>query len=105
MTGIAKYHFVATCVSSTYEDVSALKESSVGIQNRAFRRTIGAEAYRALEKELGYDHGLRLSRDRHVSYGKGLYRGVHCYFLVWSGIEHIYTLAGAQGPSLAQEAA
>jgi len=97
-----RYRFVTSCVGSTYEDISALKESGEDVSRTAFARALGPAEWKAIQKELGYDRDFPISGDWHVDYRKGTYRGVPAYYLVWSGIECIFTLDGKQGASLAR---
>ena len=67
----------------------------------AFAKAIGSQAWRDIQASLGYDRDFPITKDWHVGYYKGVFRGVPCYFLRHSRIEHIYTLDGKLGPSLA----
>jgi len=100
-----RYRFVHTCVESTSDDVDAMIEQAQDVPMRTFRRKIGSEQYRELEATLGYDRDLRLANDWAVSTHQSIYRGVPAYYLVWSGIEHIFTLDGVLGPSVGDPAA
>ena len=97
-----RYRFVTSCRGSTYEDISALKESGEDVSRTVFARALGPSEWKAIQKELGYGRDFPISGDWHVDYRKGTYRGVPAYYLVWSGIEYIFTLDGKQGPSLAR---
>lgn len=65
-------------------------------------RQIGLATFRkhadvsALEAAFGYvtgrAKGLRLANDHYVQYFKSIFRGIPCYYLVHSAIEHIYLL-------------
>jgi transcriptional regulator with XRE-family HTH domain/AraC-like DNA-binding protein len=94
-----RYRFVTDCVSSTYADVSALVDSEERIKLRTFQRKLAPGEWARINVTLGYDRSMPLSRDPHVAYFKGVYRGTPAVFLVWSGIEQIFTLDGEQGPS------
>jgi DNA repair protein RadC len=97
-----RYRFVTNCVGSTYEDISALKETGDQITRATFARALGPAEWKWVQAELGYDRDFRISGDWHVGYYKGGYRGVPAYYLVHSGIEWIFTLDGKQGKSLAR---
>lgn len=97
-----RYRFVTNCVGSTYEDISALKETGDQITRATFARALGPAEWKWVQAELGYDRDFRISGDWHVGYYKGVYRGVPAYYLVHSGIEWIFTLDGKQGKSLAR---
>jgi hypothetical protein len=94
-----RFHFVHSCVSSTYADIRALKESEQDVSLATFRTAIGPEQWRETRENLGYDRHLPISKDWHVGYYKGVYRHVPAYFLRHSGIEYIFTLDGKVGPS------
>ncbi len=79
----------------------ALKESELSVSLETFRRAVGLAQWRTISGDLGYGRSFPISKDWHVGYYKGTYRGVPCYFLRHSGIEHIFTQGGRQGPSLA----
>jgi DNA repair protein RadC len=97
-----RYRFVTNCIASTDEDISALKESGEGVSRTTFARALGPAEWKTIQKELGYDRDFPISGDWHIDYRKGTYRGVPAYYLVWSGIEYIFTLDGKQGASLAR---
>ena len=99
---MGRYRFVTTCIGSTYEDISALKETATEVTRATFARAVGPEEWKRVQKELGYDRDFRISGDWHVGYDKGTYRGVPAYWLTHSGIERIFTLDGEQGKSLAR---
>jgi hypothetical protein len=46
------------------------------------------------ERRSTSGHGLTLKNDWSVSYHRSLYCNVPCYYLVWSGIEHIWIRKG-----------
>lgn len=96
-----RYQYVTDCTGSTYEDIQALKESETGVSLGTFRKAVGTAAWKDITASLGYGRDFPISRDWHVGYYKGVYRGVPAYFLRHSMIEHIFTLNGEQGPSLA----
>lgn len=100
----AQYRYVTDCIHSTYEDIRALMASEQSISLATFRKAIGLPQWRDLVGSLGYDRHFPISKDWHVGYYKGVYRGVPAHFLRHSRIEHIFTLGGRQGPSLATRA-
>jgi hypothetical protein len=101
-SGIGRYRFVTTCISSTYEDISAMKETATEVSRATFARALGPESWAWVQKSLGYDRDFRISGDWHVGYDKGTYRGVPAYWLTHSAIEWIFTLDGEQGKSRAR---
>lgn len=94
------YQFVTSCVDSTYEDIRALQDSEQSVALATFRRAIGPTQWREITSNLGYDRSFPITKDWAVSYHKGTYRGVPCYFVRHS---RIFTLGGRVGRSLAGE--
>lgn len=90
MTGRG-YYFVTDCLGSTFEAISMLKESEQAITLSTFRKAIGGEAWKDLQAMLGYDRSFPISKDWHVGYYKGIYLGKPAVFVLWSGIEYIFT--------------
>lgn len=86
------FTFETDCVSSDGESIRAMVDAP---EQRQI--TIGTFArhvdIREAGRMLGYDRNLPLRRDWHVSYHRSIYRGRRCYYLRWSGIEHIFTRA------------
>jgi class 3 adenylate cyclase len=72
------------------------------VSRATFARAVGPEEWKRVQKELGYDRDFSISRDWHVGYDKGTYRGVPAYWLTHSAIEWIFTLDGEQGKSRAR---
>ena len=92
-----RYFFVMLGPDSTYENIQALQESEKEVSRPTFAKAIGPQAWREIQANLGYDRDFSITKDGHVGYYKGVFRGVPCYFLWHSGIEHIYTLNGKLG--------
>ena len=101
-SGMGRYRFVTNCIGSTYEDIRALKETATGVSRATFAKALGPEQWKWVQKSLGYDRDFSISRDWHVGYDKGTYRGVPAYWITHSGIEWIFTLDGEQGKSRAR---
>lgn len=80
----------------------ALIEREESIARRTFQLAIGPAAWREIQQALGYDRDFPIRRDWHVGYYKSFYRGVPAVFLRHSRIEHIFTLDGVVGASLAR---
>lgn len=98
-----RYAYVMSCIDSTYEDMQALQASEKDVSRATFAKAIGKSQWADIQASLGYDRHFPIARDWHVGYYKGVFRGVPCYFLRHSRIEHIYTLNGDLGPSLEEE--
>ena len=101
VTDQGRYRYVHNCTDSNYNeiDIRKMMESAIEVSRNAFARAIGPEEWRAVQQRLGYDRNFPISRDWHVSYEKGNYRGVPAYWLNHSGIEWIFTLDGKIGSS------
>jgi hypothetical protein len=82
--------FIGRCDDLSARDLDKFDESSLPIGNRTFRKAIGRDQYREFEKSLGYDRYLRLSKDWHVSYAKGLWKGRPAVCCFWSAYHHIW---------------
>jgi hypothetical protein len=98
-----RFVFIHACPESTYEDMRLLLETERLISLRTFREAIGLQQWRELIASLGYSRDFPISRDWHVEYAKGIYRGVPAVFLRWSRTEYIFTLDGRLGPSQGDE--
>lgn len=89
-------HFTTDCVHSTAEKINALQASGKEITRRTFLKYADRRDLARLEASLGYDvarqrGGLRMSRDWHVSYYRGVYDGRPCVYFDHSRIEYIFT--------------
>ena len=97
-----RFHFVTDCVGSTFEDIRDLIDNGDdAISMRTFAMAIGRDGWRQLSAMLGYDRYFPLSRDWHVGYYRGTFRGIPAVYMRHSGIEYIFTLDGRVGPSAA----
>lgn len=85
------YRFVTDCIGSTYEAISALKESATDITRQTFQKYVDPKDWQELQSRLGYDKHFHISRDWHVGYWKGTYLGRPAVYVTWSAIEHIFT--------------
>lgn len=97
--GPGPYRYVHNCTSSTQEDIRRMQESAVEVSRNAFARAVGPDEWKSIQRRLGYSRDFPISRDWHVNYEKGTYRGVPAYWLTHSHIEWIFTLNGEVGPS------
>jgi hypothetical protein len=100
-----RFHFVHSCPGSTAEDIrSMLDDTPVeSIALATFRAAIGPEQWREIQSNLGYSRYTPISKDWHIAFFKGTYRGTPAYWLTWSAMEYIFTLDGKMGPSLAED--
>lgn len=94
------YYFYSTCVGWPREDVAAegglsdMISQNLMVSRRTLIRNVGLELVRELERDLGYDahhsQGLTMAADWHVSYHRSVLHGQHVYYVLWSGIEHVF---------------
>jgi len=100
-----KMRFGTTCLMEDGADVQALKAGSTKVTRATFLKHVDRLDMQRMEAALGYrvHRGstrswnackLFMSKDPHVSYHKGTFRGHPCYYFVWSGIEHIFIEGG-----------
>lgn len=89
-----RYRFVTSCIDADGDDINEMRRAGESVSLRTFRTAVGADEWRMIQEALGYDRYMPISSDRHVGYFRGIYRGVPAYYLVWSAIEHVFTLDG-----------
>lgn len=91
-----EYSFETTCVGARGKDINAMRDKARPITYRTMRQHCGD--LKQVAMSLGYEHntrkGLTLKEDGYVRYYKSTYLSRPCYFLEWSGIEHIWTKQG-----------
>jgi hypothetical protein len=90
----ATCEFTTNCVHSDGDDIRDMKDAAVETTRRTFMSYLAPDQWRQIQLDLGYDptgHELSLAKDWHVSYHRSLYRGEPCVYLVWSGIEYVFT--------------
>ena len=80
--------FVGTCVTLPARELDKFDESSRDITYRTFAKHVG----RAEIQELNKSFGVPISRDWHVKFAKGKWRGKPAVCLFHSSIHHIYTI-------------
>lgn len=91
-----RYRFETTCVTARGKDILRMRELAETVTYRTFL----SHCFDVLPyaRGLGYARavhqgsGITLKRDWHVDYYRSLYQGRPCYYLVHSGIEHIWVL-------------
>jgi hypothetical protein len=91
MASATEYTYETCCVESDGDSINEMRWSPgvVGVSYRTMRRRCAGLTEWARSK--GYDRWLPLKNDPHVAYYRSTFRGVPCYYLVWSGIEFIWT--------------
>lgn len=88
--------FIGRCDALRAKDLDEFDDTSRDISNRTFRKLIGSEEYLEFEEGLGYGDCLRLAKDWHVSYARGLWKGQPAVCCFWSAYHHIWVLDGAK---------
>ena len=88
------YRYVTNCVNADGDEINRMRD------HKACRTISYAQMRRqcagllAWARNHGYElrksAGLTLKDDWHVSYHRSVFRNRPCYYLVWSGIEHIW---------------
>lgn len=95
-----KFIYHISCVSAHGQDINDMLSSGVEIKYQTMLRACDLLSWAA---KAGYekrrDQGLTLRDDFAVSFHKGIYRGVPCYYLVHSAIEHIWVHKDANLPA------
>ena len=80
--------FVGTCITLRCADLNAFDDSARDICYRTFRKHVGALVVRGINEWSG----VPLSRDWHVTYSKGRWRGAPAVCMHHSSIHHIYKI-------------
>lgn len=70
------------------EAINNMTDTALDITEKTFFKYVSRSEVQAM---LGYNREFPISKDWHVSYHKGVYKDIPCYYLVWSGIEYIFT--------------
>lgn len=96
LLGMTYYLFETDCRGSDYESMRDLVDNSTQISQQTFARKIGPNQWRDLQRNLGYDRSFPISKDWHVEYYAGTYRGRPAVYLRHSGIEYIFVLLRAR---------
>jgi len=87
------FMFETDCINAKGHDINMMRDEAVDVTYGTMLRhcdilTWAVEHNYELRSTSG--HGLTLRKDWSVSYHKSRYRGLTCYFLVWSHIEYIW---------------
>lgn len=90
------YYYETNCTVADGDAIGEMVDSARAVTYETVRAHVG-DFDRAKEM-LGYTPDIRrvltLKKDWHVSFYKGKYQGVPCYFIVHSCIEYVFTLRG-----------
>ena len=88
------FTFETDCINAQGRDINDMRKGAAAITYGTMLRHCDilawaiAHNYALRSTEAG--HNLTLRNDWGVSYHKSFYRGLTCYFLVWSAIEYIW---------------
>lgn len=91
MTKAYEYH--TSCVHSQGDWINDMVDQAEEVTLQTVRRhCVGVEDWAgSMKYDTGGERGgLRLKDDWHVTYHKSQYRGLPCYYIQHSGIEHIW---------------
>lgn len=87
-----KFHYETNCVDSNGPDIQAMIDASRDITYATFiKHCVWRTWAEAQGYETGYLGGLKLKDDWHVRYAKSVFQGRPCYYIIWSGIENVFT--------------
>jgi len=92
-----RFHYIGDCVQLDGDSIGEMRRHAEDVSMQTFARNV--VGLREWARGHGYGRGLPLSKDWHVSYRRGRYRGIPAYFLVWSGFECVWTLDGKRNES------
>lgn len=81
-------HFIGTCVGLEAEDLEAFDDSAREITYKTFARHLGREGIREINRWAG----VAISKDWHVSFERGKWKGNPAVCLHHSGIHHLWAL-------------
>lgn len=90
------YEYLINCVSARGNDIAEMVEKAREITAKTFKKHCN---YKEASRMLGYTDEndrpfcpeLTLESDYSTAFFKSKYKGTPCYFIEWSGIEHVYT--------------
>lgn len=88
-----RYRFVTDCINADGRDIQEMVDSGELVTRATFVRHTDDTERREMEVAMGYDV-FPITKDWHVAYFKGFYRGVPAYWMTWSAIEYVFTLDG-----------
>ena len=83
--------FVGTCVQLRAADLWDYDETEREITYRTFRKHIGSYVAAEINSWAGWP-GTHFSRDHHIRYGKGKWKGKPAVCMHHSAIHHIWTI-------------
>ncbi|MCX7173900.1 MAG: hypothetical protein NT159_08235 [Proteobacteria bacterium] len=87
-----RFEYHINCISANANDIRDMIDRAREVTVTTIKKHC---RWRAVAAELGYitgarKSGLRLDADWHVRFHKSRYQGKPCYYIAWSGIEHVF---------------
>jgi hypothetical protein len=99
---MSKMQLATRCTSDySYAHVQALEAMYDAEREVTFKTFSKHVDWKPVAEDLGYivkagKRGLRLSRDRAVSFTRSKWKGQRCYAMEWSRIDHVFLPEGAR---------
>ncbi len=90
-----QYTFYTNCIHADGDAIHEMKAKAVDVSYRTMlarcHGVVDLSISLSYVRRRDQDHGLTMKNDWHVGYYKSAYQGKPCYYLVYSGIEYIWT--------------
>ena len=89
LSGGRDYVFATTCVDADGDDIQEMARVATQISIHTFAKHVPLQEVRNM---LGYERRRQptLAQDWAIGWYRSVYRGCPCYYVRWSGIEHIW---------------
>ena len=87
-----KWRYWGNCIQSTYEDITALKDSEEMVSWRTFKQHV-PEAFKFFKDQKAFwsdTTSRNIENSPFIAFYKGTFMGRPTYFARWSGIEWIW---------------
>ncbi len=86
--------YLGNCVALGAEAINAMRWGKVTpVSYDTFRRRVGPADLASWARSAGFDArppGVTLRSDPLVHYYRATFEGYRCYYLTWSGFEHVW---------------
>jgi len=86
-----KFRLLTTCSSAKAEDLEAMYDIQREITYKTVLRRIGKKHLDEVFPVYKHPSPIRMGKDPYVKFFRGLYKGILCYNIEWSCIDHIFT--------------
>jgi len=90
-----KQQFHTSCINADGAVINKMKAEAKEITRRTFLNHVNRASLRYVEECCNYSahhtQGLTMAGDKYIAYYKSRYEGIPCSYLVYSGIEYIFT--------------